>query len=349
MNEVEHLLREGMERFTRELRAPAGLTRRIAQRRRRRLARRSLAGAAAAACAVAVVVVVVPTAGDNGSGGSVALAASVVKRVDSALSTAKMAQITVTTRTAAVRSCSDGDCRIVPGKTVTATAEEWSYGDQWRSVTYVSGHPVYDEGTGASSVYTLVSYLTRTWAREHRSGFGGVTASLPFARACGPVIAAAAMLFEPGLPGVDFSAGSPPATMAGVLRAAVSCGTLAEAGRQRVDGVDAIKLISRPGSVVPETIWVDPGTYLPVRVVVRPGFRELTAIITWLEPTEQNLAKLTVPIPDGFRQVSLPEALGLIVLLPPGGPRAYALCLVSPAGACAPRQAFDSGPNAGRN
>ena len=35
--DVEDLLREGMERFTADLRAPAGLTRLIAQRRGRRL------------------------------------------------------------------------------------------------------------------------------------------------------------------------------------------------------------------------------------------------------------------------------------------------------------------------
>ncbi len=324
MNEVEDLLREGMEQFTRDLRAPDGLTRRVAQRRRRRLTLRSMAGAAATACAATVVAVVLPAASTS-TGESVALAASTVKRVDSALSTADMAQTTITSHGPIARSCSGGVCRVLPG-VATATAEEWSYGDQWRSITYLNGHPVYDEGTNSSSVYTLVSYLTRTWTRGRESGFGGVSASEPATGGCGP-FAASGALFQPGLPGVDFSASSPPASMAAALRTAVSCGTLTQVGRQRVDGIEAIKLTSEPDSRLGETIWVSPGTYLPVRVVVSTGFHLLTANITWLTPTAQNLAKLTVPVPAGFRETSLPESLGLLMLRIPGGPK-LGLCVL---------------------
>jgi hypothetical protein len=348
MNDVEDLLREGMERFTRDLRAPAGLIRQVEQRRRRRLVWRSAVGLAAAACAASVVAVVLPTAG--ATGGSVALAASVVKRVDNALSTSEIAQMTITTRGPLASSCSGGECRVVPGKTATTTAEEWSYGDQWRSVTYLGGHLVYDEGTNASSVYTFVSYQGRTWARARQPGYGGVSVRLPVEHGCGPFASAGARLFQPGLPGIDFSASSPPATMPGILRAAVSCGSLADAGRQRVDGIDAIKLISRPGSMISETIWVSPGTYLPVRVAVDSGFREVSANITWLAPTVRNLGKLSVPIPEGFRHVSLAEALGLTMLQFEGGPRLNGLCLVSPFGpACipAPGSSFGYGPRTG--
>ena len=39
---------------------------------------------------------------------------------------------------------------------------------RWRrSVTYSpSGHPVYDESVSSSSVYTVVSYPNRAWARQ---------------------------------------------------------------------------------------------------------------------------------------------------------------------------------------
>ena len=138
--DVEDLLREGMERFTADLRAPAGLTCQIARRRRRRrLALCSLTGAAAAltAGAVALAVVVVPSRQRTG----VELTADVVTRVSSALTAADpgdIAQMSVTTSSASPYG----------GKTTTTTAEEWSYGDQWRSVTYSSpGHPLYDEGT----------------------------------------------------------------------------------------------------------------------------------------------------------------------------------------------------------
>jgi hypothetical protein len=264
--DVEDLLREGMERFTADLRAPAGLTRRAA-RRRRRLALCSAAGAAAlTAGAVPLAAAGIPGASHNDTGA----AAYVVKRAVSALNAAEPGQIAQMTVTTTVSAAVPG------GQTVTTTAEEWSYDGQWRSVTNSpAGHPVYDEGYSTSSGLTLVSYQARTWARQ------------------------------PGL--------GRPATVATALRAAVSCGTLAVAGRPRVDGIEAIELTSRPGSLISETVWVSPGTYLPVRVVIRsaPGqpVSQQAADITWLPLSAQNLARLTVPIPAGFRQVPLAQAV----------------------------------------
>lgn len=132
------------------------------------------------------------------------------------------------------------------------------------------------------------------------------------------------MLFRPGLPGIGFSASS--LSAASALHAAISCGTLTVAGRQRIDGIEAIELTSRPDSLISETIWVTPGTFLPVRVVVRSSpsspVLQQTADITWLRPTAQNLAKLTVPIPAGFRRVPLSQAVTPIVRQLPGGPPA---------------------------
>ena len=245
------------------------------------------------------------------------LTAYVVTRVDSALSAAgpgQIAQMTVTTTRSAVTP---------GGTTATTTAEEWSYGGQWRSVTYsAAGRPVYDESFSTSSGYTLVSYQTRTWAHQPESrtalpsfgplaGLGRPAAPVSGPRGCEPVIAAAPLLFRPGLPGIGFSASSLPAASA--LRAAVSCGTLTVVGRQRVNGIEAIELTSRPASPISETIWVTPGTYLPVRVVVRSAYGQpvlqQTTDITWLSPTAQNLTRLTVPVPAGFRQVPLAQAV----------------------------------------
>jgi hypothetical protein len=334
--DVEDLLREGMQRFTADLRAPAGMARQAARRRRRRLALRSAAGAAALAAAAGVLVAVaVPgTHGRNESTVPAVDAAYVVDRVGSALSAAEpgvIAQMTITT----IGSAKHG------ANAATTTAEEWSYGDQWRMVTYSApGHPVYDEGSSSASVYTLVSYLTRTWARQPGLGrpallggpraLGGLAAlggpsaprapaapNRPVPHGCVPMLAALPMLFQPGLPGIGFTASSPPATVARALHAEISCGALTVAGRERVDGADAIKLTSRPGSPVSETIWVSPGTYLPVRIVVRsaPGTPALqrTADITWLRPTAQNLAALEVPVPGGFRRVTLPQTVRAII------------------------------------
>jgi hypothetical protein len=335
MKDVEDLLREGMERFTRDLRAPAGMTRRAVQQRRRRLTLRSVAGTATALAAAAVALVAIEVTG-VGAGGSAVASASVVKRVDSALSAAEpgdIAQMTVTTRSATAFS---------PTVVTTTTAEEWSYRDQWRSVAYSSaGRPLYDEGF-ASSVYTFVNYGTRTWARD--TGLGRAAEALSGPASCGVVPVpgqARPQLLQPGLPGLGFSASSPPAAAAKDLRTAVSCGKLIVVGRQRVDGIEATELTSQPGSLISETVWVSPGTYLPVRVVVRsatgqPVFR-LTANIRWLEPAPQNLAKLTVPIPAGFRRVQLINAVMPIVQQIPGKQKPKTICLPTTAGSTCDR------------
>jgi hypothetical protein len=290
----------------------------VAWRCRRRLALRSVAGVAAALAAgvVALVAVVVPGTRHNG----IDTTAYVVKRVSSALSAAEPGEI------AQMRVTTSGI--VTPGgPATTTTTEEWSNGDQWRLVTNSpAGHPLYDEGFSTSSLYTLVSYQTRTWARQ--PGLGRPAALMPPVpgpRGCEPTTAAAVpLLFAYGLPGTGSSASSLPSTVARELRAAVSCGAVVDAGRQRVNGIETIELTSRPGSPISETIWVSPSTYLPVRVVVRLALgklpsRQQTANITWLPPTAQNLAKLTVPIPAGFRQVPLATAVGPILRGFPAG------------------------------
>ncbi|HLX47330.1 MAG TPA: hypothetical protein VKS82_03250 [Streptosporangiaceae bacterium] len=284
----------------------AGLTRQVA---RRRAVRPTGAVAAALAAGVLVLVaVVVPNARHGATREPTVNAAYVVKRVDHALSAAEpgeIAQMTVTTTLGPV----------IGGKPAGTRSENWSFGGQWRSVMYSpAGHPAYDEGSGTALPYNLVSYLTRTWARQR--GLGHPAEAVPGPRSCRSVITALPQLFQLGLLGAGFAPRSLPVTVAGALRAAVSCKSLTVAGRQRVDGIAAIKLTSPPNASISETIWVSPGTYLPVRVVVRaaPGQPVvLTAEISWLPPTAQNLAMLTVPIPAGFRQVPLARAVTSIL------------------------------------
>lgn len=281
-----------------------------------------LAAVAAGVAVAAVAAVVVPGALLNGADGPVAYAANVVKGVNNALSRADsgtFAQMTVTTTLAPVTG----------GKTTTATAEEWSYGDRWRSVTNSpAGHPVHAAGFGPSSGYTMVSYPKRTWARL--AGVGRSAAGPPSgAKGCERGSVAGPVLFQPTFPGTGLAAKSL-LTVTRTLRAAVSCGALDVAARQRVDGVEAIKLTSGRNSPISETIWVSPGTYLPMRVVIRsrPGHALVlntemvvrqTADFTWLSPTTQNLAKLAVPIPAGFRRVSYGQAASPIPRQMPQG------------------------------
>jgi hypothetical protein len=259
---------------------------------RRWLAVGAVAGVAAALTAGAVTLATIDVRN---------LTAYVVKRVDSALGAANpggIAQMTVTFHGPAASG----------GAGVPATAQEWSYGGRWRAITYTAaGQRLYDEGFGAAAAQTVVSYPARSWARQPGPGPADLAPGL---RGCAPLIAAVPLLLQAGLPG---SLGTrSPASVATNLRRAISCGTLTEAGRQRVDGIDAIKLTSRPGSLISETVWVSPGTYLPVRLVIRgpgePASRQ-TADISWLAPTAQNLARLTVPIPAGFREVPLTQII----------------------------------------
>jgi len=303
--DVEDLLREGMERFTADLHAPVGLTCQIARRRRRRFALRAMTGGVAVLAAGAAALAVIALPRVNGTGQPAVDAAYVVRNVSDALTAAEpgtIAQMTVTTS---------------GGPNGTTTAEEWSNGEQWRSVTYSSsGQPVYDEGYSTKSGYTLVSYPTKTWARQAGLGlpyapFSGAPPSVK--NGCGRALGAFPVLFRLGLPGTSTSASSLPSTVAEALRTAVSCGTLAVAGHQRVDGTETIKLTSRPDSLISETIWVDPSSYLPVRVTVRSAAGhspvQQTADFTWLPPSTQNQAKLRVPIPAGFRSVPVFQAI----------------------------------------
>jgi hypothetical protein len=297
--------------------APAALTAGTGPRKRH-LVRGSMVGVAAAAVAagvVALAAVVLPGAGTPGlgrpgyraTGGSAVTAAYVVKQVDRALSGAGSGEV------AQVRITTDG----------RTSAMKWSYGDQSRSITYlVSGQPLDDVGFSTSSAnYTLVNYQKHVWTRQDRPSSPSPPPGSfpPGSGACKAVLRALTWVFQPGLR-IQISDASTPATVASALRAAVSCGALAMAGRQRVDGIGAIELTSRPGSLIPETIWVSPDTYLPVRVTARLASLQRTADITWLQPTAQNLDKLTVPIPAGFRQVSLSRAVGPVTQQIPGGP-----------------------------
>jgi hypothetical protein len=98
-----------------------------------------------------------------------------------------------------------------------------------------------------------------------------------------------------------------------IIQAGLACGMFTVAGRQWVDGVDAIKLTGhKPAAGT--TIWVDPSSYLPVRLTGRVQLisggtakqdaDELTIDFRWLPPTRANLKELTAPIPKGFREAS---------------------------------------------
>jgi hypothetical protein len=101
------------------------------------------------------------------------------------------------------------------------------------------------------------------------------------------------------LPGGQIRLSGGPNAWPDFIRAQLACGAYTLAGRQAVGGVDAIKITASSGHL---TLWVNPATYLPMRL--QDG--GLQTDFQWLHPTPGNLAMLNMPVPAGFHQVSPP-------------------------------------------
>lgn len=92
------------------------------------------------------------------------------------------------------------------------------------------------------------------------------------------------------------------------IRDAMNSGELTLVGREQVDGRDAWHLrtdVYRLGERHSTLdMWVDPETYLPMRIVstdLLPKLNPVTTTdLTWLPRTDENLALLDVEVPDGY-------------------------------------------------
>jgi len=160
----------------------------------------------------------------------------------------------------------------------------WSYrGADKISAFTATGQRVLDVGTtpapGGGGVTVAVVYRGATWWRA-------ATGPPPVPARCGG-------------PNVIIGHGGWPT----FIRHQLGCGGYMTAGRQRVDGVNAIKITGGEGLAV---LWVDPATYLPVRVLLAIGDQRPQTDFRWLSTTPANLAQLRVPVPVGFRQVPPP-------------------------------------------
>lgn len=315
--DVEELLRDGMQRFTAGIHAPAGLPRTAARLRRRRLAARAAfaSGTATVVAAVAVAAVV------NGGPASTSLdnahartAAYVVDRVEKALTGTNLVFL--------------GRTASPYGPSVT-----WAYGSHYRyeefsgrscghidrnaSCTHRGGPQRYlAEGTalvGGKLTEAYVTYFDRKYS------LSGAPGQAP-ANAC----TANGALTMGGWP-------APSRRWAGFINQTLACGAATVTGHVRVDGMETTRITGAPVTVrlspgyaktVRErwararwTLYVDPTTYLPVRMdgstetFGGPGGRTLYRSVTdvrWLPPTPGNVGKAMVTIPPGFHQVSSP-------------------------------------------
>jgi hypothetical protein len=108
--------------------------------------------------------------------------------------------------------------------------------------------------------------------------------------------------------------------LSALISKALSCHLFRADGQQVVDGVLTRRLTGAPallkqihgeagdvGSSV--TLWVDPATYLPVRLALSHAGR---TDFGWLKPTPANLSLLRVKVQAGLRNVQLPPGAQLV-------------------------------------
>ena len=309
--ELEQLLRGGMERFTEDARVPDGLAlKAYRHRQKRRMTTRVVTAAGTATVLTAGALAAAGVTGALGSAsGQPALTTTQIKtdayvfgRVEHALAAQAQDNVLEYDRTVfgsgvAIEPVGPATLKI----SKAGASSPWSvgYSLMWMyqgtlkmSAFTASGQRVFDlgitqEGPAPGSVMAI--YGSSTYWR----------ASLPAAGngRTGPVPCTSNIILSGG-PGNGWPA---------FIRSQLSCGEYRVAGRQWVDGIDAIKITGSESHI---TLWVSPSTYLPVRLVAGPGAAQRQTDFSWLAPTPANLAALNVTVPAGFQQVAPPSQQG---------------------------------------
>jgi hypothetical protein len=165
---------------------------------------------------------------------------------------------------------------------------------------------------GGKLTGVYVTYYNRKWSLLPQ---GAIPAS-----ACSKT--AALGMAGPSIPTSDWPA---------FIRATLACGAASVTGHVRIGGVETVRITGSPvtaklppgeARAVREkwvrsrwTLYVNPRTYLPVRVSGSsrtfggPAPSTYSTSVTdmrWLPPTAANIAQSLVTIPAGFQQVSSP-------------------------------------------
>jgi hypothetical protein len=327
--DITDLLHETIDLLTEGERVPDWLGERAFRRHRRR---RLALGAAAAtgtavAAAAAVFVATATTGGVPQRGGGILraqTAAYVADRTERALTAAAhgaaIERIDVTRRSEnlnVVLTEHHGGAivlRDVPGLNAGQTTFWWYRGRHRAHALTAEGRPLFDLGTIGraarhhSGRYVFIDYPAKTWLRNF-----SLTAQ-PL-----PQLHLARKGSCPELIDPEATVSAAPTAWTTMIRKALACGDFRLDGRQWVDGTHAIKIVSSQRLVprlalfaqISGTLWVDPATFLPVKVRWTWPHGTLAATFRWLPPTGANLAALNVRVPSGFRLVRLPRGTGL--------------------------------------
>jgi hypothetical protein len=273
--EFDELLRDGMERFTADLRAPVNLAARASRHRKQRLTVRTAASGVAAMTVAGITFAALPATTAPVSTG-ITRHHPVTERLD--LERIRVSQVD------------------------KIAVEAWVYQERLRVLRTRSGHPTEDEGSitvkvkkGLSrSTTTIVDYPRKEWARGASDEY---------------LITPTLYCHLPSI-FIPYSAGA----LLGWIRGAhklIKCGALIVSGTARINGIPTIKLETSASFVSPPikhaTIWVKRSDYAPVRMVEDMTSGTVRTDVSWLPPTKANLAMLRVPIPPGFRKVPISQ------------------------------------------
>ena len=298
--ELEQRLRADMEQATQGVRVPPGLARKAYRHHHRRtMTIRAVTAAGAAAVLIAGTLTVAGVTGAFGrpAGGPQArTTAYVISRVERALSAPGMTSVIAYTRTMYPAGIT---LQPVPGGVNGSggpggsAPKEGDYELLWanlhttkRSVFTATGRHLFDEQItirNGSLATTAVNYTSHTWW----------TAQSPRPAVTGPASASC-------LPGGGIRLSGGRNAWPDFIRAQVACGAYTMVGKQAVGGADALKITGSSGHL---TLWVNPVTYLPMRLKAPGG---LQTDFQWLPPTPAHRAMLSMPVPAGFHQVPPP-------------------------------------------
>ena len=317
--DVEELIRDGMHRLAAATDIPAGLVGRARRRlRRRRIAAVSaVAGAAAVATAAAVVV---PGAGaPAGNTLRAQAAAYVTSWVEKAVAAENLVFVgrsdsnlwgnTITwaygsrSRFEEYSPKDDHRDRVVNGQRL------WDFPPQERGLAYLA------QGTALVGGKLVSAYVTYF---DHKYSLSPLQPQP--ASACST--SAALSMAAPIVPTTDW-----PAFIGGTL----ACDAATVTGHVLVDGMATMQITGKPITVrlplglakavgakwvtARWILYVDPATYLPVRMYGstetfggRAGRYTSSSVtnVQWLPPTSANIAQTMVTIPPGFHEVNSP-------------------------------------------
>jgi hypothetical protein len=303
--DIENLLTEGMERFTEEVRAPAGLTHAAGELRRSRRRRRLAAATAACGGVAAAAVVFITGSAPAPAGGSVAQASTVAyltSRVERALAGQHLVYAARTLEQV--------------GKS-TITWATWADHSRGRTVEFTPGGSKISVVTGS----TLVGgKLESAYVTYYNREFSLAPWAPTRVRACST--AAGWQTGGAAIPIGDWRA---------FLGASLRCGAAAVTGHVQIGGVLTTKITGEPVTIrLPAreakflgekwltgqwVLYVNPKTYLPVRMESStktfggrwPSSTDSSVTdVQWLPPTPANVAKALVTIPPGFHRVGSP-------------------------------------------